>query len=138
MKVNTIQQDDFQMLWPVQELEKADCYFYNIPIEKYFSTTEVQIKDKGQMTMFGGYSYLSLHKHPHIEAAGKRALEQYGSGGHGVRLLAGTTAIHRQLELKISAFKNAEDAITFSSGYMISLSRWLTWIRILCTLFVFK
>ena len=119
---NSLKSVDFPLFWPVQELKEVDCHFYNIPIEKYISTTEVQVKDKGQMTMFGGYSYLSLHKHPHIEIAGKKALEKYGSGGHGVRLLAGTTDIHRQLELKISDFKSTEDAITYSSGYIANLS----------------
>jgi len=111
-----------KMLWPVEKIKKANCYFYNIPIEQYLTSTVVKVKDKGEMIMFGGYSYLSLHKNKKIERKAKRALEKYGSGGHGVRLLAGTTSIHRELEEKISAFKQTEDAITYSSGYVANIS----------------
>ena len=122
MVKNTIEKYDFQMLWPFEELTELDCCFYNIPIKEYISTTEVIVEGKGPMIMFGGYSYLSLHKHPHIETATKKSLEQFGSGGHGARLLAGTTSIHRQLERKISTFKGTEDAITYSTGYIANLS----------------
>ena len=122
MVQNTIEKYDFQMLWPFEKVNETGCYFYNIPIEDYLSTTEVRVKGKGKMIMFGGYSYLSLHKHPKIEEATKRAVEKYGSGGHGVRLLAGTTQIHKQLENQISIFKGTEDAITYSSGYITNIS----------------
>lgn len=110
------------MLWPYEDVVNTNCYFYNIPIEKYLSSTTVEVRGKGEMIMFGGYSYLSLHKHNDIEVSVKKALEEFGSGGHGVRLLAGTTAVHRELEEKISFFKGTEDAITYSSGYIANLS----------------
>lgn len=109
-------------LWPMAKMKNENCYFYNIPIEKYISSTKVEVKDKGEMLMFGSYSYLSLHKHKKIEISARKALENFGSGGHGVRLLAGTTSVHKELEKKISQFKETEDALTYSSGYVANLS----------------
>lgn len=113
---------DLETIWPVKEIKEEGCYFYNLPIEKHISTTEVEVRGKGKMIMFGGYSYLSLHNHPKINAAVKNAIDKHGSGVHGVRLLAGTTDIHKKLEGKISALKRTEDAITYSSGYMANFS----------------
>ena len=74
------------------------------------------------MTLFGGYSYLSLHKHPYIEQKVTEATKMYGSGGHGARTLSGSTNLHETLERKIATFKSAEDAVTFSSGYICNIS----------------
>ena len=122
MTVSQKEMVKLKMLWPVEKIKEKDCYFYNIPIEKYLSTTTVKVKEKGEMIMFGGYSYLSLHKNKKIEKKTKQALEKFGTGGHGARLLAGTTKIHRELEKKISVFKETEDAITYSSGYVANIS----------------
>ena len=107
---------------PIPYLRANDLYNFDLPITEYFSTTECEIEGKGRLTIFGGYSYLSLHRHPHIQQAVAKALNQYGTGGHGARALAGTTFIHKELERRIATFKNAEDAITFSSGYICNIS----------------
>ena len=70
------------------------------------------------MIMLGGYSYLGLIGHPQINAAAKAAIEQFGTGTYGVRLLAGSLTLHDELEARIAAFKKAEAAITISSGYV--------------------
>lgn len=74
------------------------------------------------MDLLGSYSYLGLLGHQEIEEAAKRAIEIYGTGTHGVRLLAGTLSLHRQLEEEIAAFLGTEDAVVFSSGYAANLS----------------
>ncbi|MGH2733116.1 MAG: aminotransferase class I/II-fold pyridoxal phosphate-dependent enzyme, partial [Actinomycetota bacterium] len=71
---------------------------------------------------FASYSYLDLIGHPHINRCAREAIERFGTGTHGVRLLAGTTTLHRELEQTIAAFKGAEDAVVFSSGYMANLA----------------
>ena len=118
---NTIQWD-YETLWPTEKVKEAGCYFYDIPIEKYISTTEVEVARYGRMTLFGGYSYLSLHMDSRISDAVKKSLDITGTGGHGARLLAGTSNIHKELERKISRFKQTEDAITFSTGYIANIS----------------
>jgi glycine C-acetyltransferase len=74
------------------------------------------------MGMYASYSYLGLLGHPRIGAAAKAAVDQYGTGTHGVRTLAGTLKIHQELEETIAEFKHAEAAVTYSSGYATNLS----------------
>lgn len=68
------------------------------------------------------YSYLGLLQHPLINAAATEAIERYGTGTHGVRLLGGNLNIHEQIESVIANFFQREAAITFSSGFMTNLA----------------
>jgi len=74
------------------------------------------------MLNFAGYSYLGLLGHPKITAAAQKALARYGTGTHGVRILAGTLPLHDELEQTIARFKKAEAAIVYSSGYVTNLA----------------
>ncbi|MFU8773842.1 MAG: aminotransferase class I/II-fold pyridoxal phosphate-dependent enzyme, partial [Anaerolineales bacterium] len=75
-----------------------------------------------EMGMYASYSYLGLVGHPRINAAAIAAIERFGSGTHGVRTLAGSLTIHKELEETIAEFKGTEAAITYSSGYATNLS----------------
>ena len=59
---------------------------------------------------------------PRINQAAKDALDRFGSGTHGVRLLAGTLTVHTELEETIASFQRTEAAITFTSGYATNVS----------------
>jgi glycine C-acetyltransferase len=72
--------------------------------------------------MFASYSYLGLIGHPRINKAARDAIDKYGTGTHGVRMLAGTLGIHNELEETIAEFKNAEAAVTYTSGYATNLT----------------
>ena len=74
------------------------------------------------MGMYASYSYLGLVGHPRINEAAVKAIEKYGTGTHGVRLLAGSLVLHQELEETIAKFKMAEAAVTFSSGYVTNLT----------------
>ncbi len=78
--------------------------------------------DGREMIMFASYNYLGLISHPKVKKAAKEAIDEYGTGAAGVRLLAGTTKAHEELEEKIAHFKGAEDAVTYSSGYVTNLA----------------
>jgi glycine C-acetyltransferase len=75
-----------------------------------------------QKLNFCTYSYLGLLGHPRIQAAAGAAMERYGTGTHGVRLLGGNLEIHEALEARIAAFFGREAALTFSSGFMTNLA----------------
>lgn len=49
--------------------------------------------------------------------AAKEALEKYGSGLSSVRFICGTQDIHKELEAKIAAFHDREDAILYASCF---------------------
>lgn len=68
------------------------------------------------------YSYLGLLRHSAVRRAARRAIDVYGCGTHGVRLLGGTLDLHQHLERRIAAFVGREDAVMFSSGYMANVA----------------
>ena len=103
------------------ESKQADLYFYNQPISELRGGASVLVNGR-EMGMYASYSYLGLIGHPRINQAAKQAVDRYGTGTHGVRLLAGSLEIHQALEETIAAFKKAEVAITYSSGYATNLS----------------
>lgn len=105
----------------VNEVRQADLYFYNQPISELYGGARVLVNGR-EMGMYASYGYLGLLGHPRINAAAKVAVDRFGTGTHGVRSLAGSLTLHRELEETIAEFKQTEDAITFSSGYVTNLS----------------
>ncbi len=69
------------------------------------------------MIMLGSNSYLALTTHPKVVAAARQACAKYGYGMGAVSLYAGTTDLHRELEILIARLYGAEDAIIFPCGY---------------------
>jgi glycine C-acetyltransferase len=109
------------MVERVENLRETDQYFYNQAITELQGGARVLVNGR-EMGMYASYSYLGLIGHPRINAAAQAAIERYGTGTHGVRSLAGTLVVHRELEDAIAAFKHAEAAVTFSSGYVTNLT----------------
>lgn len=98
-----------------------DYYFYNQPVQELRGGSRVLVGGR-EMGMYASYSYLGLIGHPRINAAAAAAVAKYGTGTHGVRLLAGTLEIHQELEATIAAFKHTEAALTYTSGYATNLT----------------
>ncbi len=105
----------------VKGVQEAGLYFYNQPISEMRGGARVLVNGR-EMGMYASYSYLGLVGHPRINAAAKAAVEMYGTGTHGVRMLAGTLTIHKELEETIAEFKGAEAAVTYTSGYATNLT----------------
>jgi glycine C-acetyltransferase len=74
------------------------------------------------MLNFASYSYLGLLGHPWIDRAAREAVARYGTGTHGVRILAGSLPLHTELEQTIARFKRVDDAIVYTSGYVTNLT----------------
>ncbi|MGQ9569447.1 MAG: 8-amino-7-oxononanoate synthase [Thermodesulfovibrionales bacterium] len=66
---------------------------------------------------FSSNDYLGLSNHPYIIEKSIISLEEYGFGSSASRLLGGGCVLHRDLEDKISQFKNTESSLIFNSGY---------------------
>ena len=111
-----------QMRHDVRYYKEKGLYFYLETTEEMLPNSRVRVTGHGDMIMLGGYSYLGLIGHPQINAAAKAAVDQFGTGTHGVRLLAGSLTLHNELEERIAAFKHAEAAITLSSGYVTNVA----------------
>jgi glycine C-acetyltransferase len=105
----------------VNMLKENDLYFYNLPVTELRGGARVLVNGR-DMGMYASYGYLGLLGHPRIGEAAKAAVDKYGTGTHGVRMLAGTLKIHNELEETIADFKHAEAAVTYSSGYVTNLT----------------
>jgi glycine C-acetyltransferase len=62
-------------------------------------------------------NYLGLAAHPRMREAAARAAAEYGAGTGAVRTIAGQMTMHRRLERRFAAFKRADDALLFQSGF---------------------
>jgi 8-amino-7-oxononanoate synthase len=77
--------------------------------------------DGRRYILLGSNNYLGLTTHPKVKEAARLALERYGTGSGGSRLVSGSTDLHRELEERIASFKKTEAAILFSSGYLANV-----------------
>lgn len=78
--------------------------------------------DGRRLLNFCANNYLGLANHPRLREAAKAAIDQYGIGPSAVRVIAGTTSLHLELEERLAAFKQAEACITFQSGFMANVA----------------
>jgi glycine C-acetyltransferase len=104
----------------IRSLKERKLYFFEPEIEAHDGAWVV-IGGR-RMLMLGSYEYLGLLHHPRLRAAAVQAIDTFGTGHHGVRLLCGTTTLHRRLERKLASFMRAEEAIVYSSGFMTNLA----------------
>ncbi|HEV7751166.1 MAG TPA: aminotransferase class I/II-fold pyridoxal phosphate-dependent enzyme [Baekduia sp.] len=72
--------------------------------------------------MLGGNNYLGLTEDERVIQGARDALEHYGTGLTGSRLLNGTTAQHLELEAEIADWMGTEDAIVFTTGHQANLA----------------
>jgi len=62
-------------------------------------------------------NYLGLTTHPKLRERALQAIRDLGVGSGSVRTIAGTMAIHMELEEKLATFKHTEAAVVFQSGF---------------------
>jgi len=105
----------------VARLKANDLYYLNMPVAEILPGMKVRVNGR-EMGMYASYSYLGLVGHPRINEAATKAVEKFGTGTNGVRMLAGTLTLHKELEETIANFKHAEAAVTYSSGYVTNLT----------------
>jgi 8-amino-7-oxononanoate synthase len=92
----------------------------------YFRILESQagpvVEMEGRETiMLGSNNYLGLTTDERVKQAARDALEQYGTGVTGSRLLNGTTPLHVELERELADWLGTEDVIVYTTGYQSNL-----------------
>ena len=93
---------------------------FAIVMEQVLGPTEAVIQ--GQKTiLLGTYNYMGMTFDPDVIAAGKEALEKFGSGTNGSRMLNGTFRDHMEAEEALREFYGVSGAIVFSTGYQANL-----------------
>jgi 8-amino-7-oxononanoate synthase len=67
--------------------------------------------------MLGSNNYLGLTADDRVKQGAREALETYGTGLTGSRLLNGTTPLHLDLERELAEWMGTEDVIVFTTGH---------------------
>ena len=62
-------------------------------------------------------NYLGLTTHPRLRERALEATRRFGVGTGSVRTIAGTMAIHMELERRLAEFKQTEAVVVFQSGF---------------------
>jgi len=70
---------------------------------------------------FASNDYLGLARDERLIQAATTAIQNFGTGSTGSRLLSGHRQLHGELEMAIASLKKTEDALVFSSGYLANL-----------------
>jgi glycine C-acetyltransferase len=73
--------------------------------------------DRRQVVNLSSNNYLGLTTHPRLRERALEATRRYGVGTASVRTIAGTMAIHMELERRLAEFKNTEAVVVFQSGF---------------------
>lgn len=103
----------------IQQLHDAGLYNH---IRTLGSPQGAWLEVDGRRVLnFCSNNYLGLANHPRLAQAAKQAIDKYGVGPGAVRTIAGTMALHVQLEERLAAFKGVEAAITYQSGFNANL-----------------
>lgn len=75
------------------------------------------IVDDRKVLNFCTNNYLGLANDPRLKAAAKKAVDEWGVGPAAVRTIAGTQAVHLELERRLAKFKGVESAMYVQSGF---------------------
>jgi glycine C-acetyltransferase len=73
--------------------------------------------DHRQVVNLSSNNYLGLTTHPRLRERALDAIRQFGVGTGSVRTIAGTMAIHMELERRLAEFKKTEAVVVFQSGF---------------------
>ncbi|MDQ3742376.1 MAG: aminotransferase class I/II-fold pyridoxal phosphate-dependent enzyme, partial [Actinomycetota bacterium] len=74
-----------------------------------------------QRIMLGSNNYLGLTGDERVMKGARDALDRYGTGLTGSRLLNGTTPLHLELEREIAEWTGDEEAIVFTTGHQANV-----------------
>lgn len=81
------------------------------------------VRVEGQPAInFSSNDYLGWARHPRLQAGSIQAVQQYGTGSTASRLIGGTNPLVLALEARVAAFKQAEAALVFNSGYQANVA----------------
>ena len=73
--------------------------------------------DHHQVVNLSSNNYLGLTTHPRLRERALEAIRQFGVGTGSVRTIAGTMAIHMELERRLAEFKKTQAVVVFQSGF---------------------
>lgn len=93
---------------------------FNLVMEQVLSPTRAICNGRDTI-LLGTYNYMGMTFDPDVIAAGKAAMEDFGAGTTGSRVLNGTFRDHRDVEAALREFYAMDHAMVFSTGYQANL-----------------
>ena len=93
---------------------------FSLVMEKVLSPTRA-ICNGRETILLGTYNYMGMTFDPDVIEAGKKALDEFGAGTTGSRVLNGTYQGHRECEDALREFYGMDHAMVFSTGYQANL-----------------
>jgi 8-amino-7-oxononanoate synthase len=93
---------------------------FSLVMEKVLSPTRAICNGRDTI-LLGTYNYMGMTFDADVIEAGKQALDQFGSGTTGSRVLNGTYRGHRECEDALKEFYAMDHAMVFSTGYQANL-----------------
>lgn len=93
---------------------------FNLVMDKVLSPTRAICNGRDTI-LLGTYNYMGMTFDPDVIAAGKAAMEDFGAGTTGSRVLNGTFRDHRDVEAALREFYAMDHAMVFSTGYQANL-----------------
>lgn len=104
------------------EFRRAGLYPYFTEFTSGADSGEAEVMmGERRILMFGSNNYLGLTTNPEVKEAAKRAVDLYGSGCSGSRMLNGTMDLHVQLESELARFMKRDAALVFGTGFQTNL-----------------
>ena len=93
---------------------------FSLVMERVISPT-VAVCNGRETILLGTYNYMGMTFDPDVIASGKQALDDFGAGTTGSRVLNGTYAGHKAVEQALCDFYGMDHAMVFSTGYQANL-----------------
>ena len=93
---------------------------FSLVMEEVLSPTQAIIAGR-ETILLGTYNYMGMTFEPEVIQAGKHALEEFGTGTTGSRVLNGTYQGHAECEAALREFYGMDHAMVFSTGYQANL-----------------
>jgi len=93
---------------------------FGLVMEQVLSPTRAICNGRDTI-LLGTYNYMGMTFDPDVIEAGKHALDNFGSGTTGSRVLNGTYQGHKEVEAALREFYAMDHAMVFSTGYQANL-----------------
>ena len=93
---------------------------FSLVMEEVKSPTVAVVNGK-ETILLGTYNYMGMTFDEDVITAGKKALDEFGAGTTGSRVLNGTFQGHKECEDALKEFYGMNHAMVFSTGYQANL-----------------
>ena len=93
---------------------------FGVTNDKMISPTRAIVGNR-EIILAGTNNYMGITFDPRCIAAGKKALDEFGTGTTGSRIANGSFAMHKVLEAELASFLGLKHCIVFTTGYQANL-----------------